>query len=333
MSLNRKGFALVLLFLFVLLPVLWGKGKSEKQETEKVNIDNAVALVNGSPISKEVFDRELERVKIQFLMQGMELSGEQLTMVQEQVLEDLINQELVYQEGVKGGVSADEEYVQSQLSQIKANFPDDAAYQSALQEQALTEELLLVDIRRVYIIQKYIDDHFNDLIRISEEETRKFYDENPQYFEEPEQVSAKHILIQTNPSSTEEEKTEALKKITALRQRIDSGEDFSTLAKEFSDCPSGENGGDLGYFQRGDMVGPFEDAAFILSVGELSDVVETEFGYHLITVTDKTAASFVDYESVSFQIEEFLYETKLKDMIFQLIDELRGKAEIENLMK
>ena len=181
-------------------------------------------------------------------------------------------------------------------------------------------------------MQVFIEKHFTDLIQISETEKRDFYNNNPQYFEEPEQVRASHILIQFPPGASAEQKTEARNKIQDLRQRIVKGESFSDLAREFSECPSGKEGGDLGFFQRGDMVSSFEDAAFGLKKGDLSAIIETEYGYHILTVTDKKAASKMSYEDMSSQIEQYLLQGRMQEEITGFIESLRLKAVIENLM-
>jgi len=106
----------------------------------------------------------------------------------------------------------------------------------------------------------------------------------------PEMVRASHILVKVDSKATAEEKAKALGKIKDIQKRIQSGEDFAQVAKEVSDCPSKENGGDLNFFQRGLMVPPFENAAFSMNPGDTSDIVETVFGYHIIRVTDKRAA-------------------------------------------
>ena len=174
----------------------------------------------------------------------------------------------------------------------------------------MSEDALAQKITRGVAIEELIKTHIIQEIAVSEEESRAFYDQNASMFEKPEQVKASHILIKTAEDATEDQKMEARKKIDDVRKKAVEGEDFAVLAKEYSEGPSNARGGDLGYFSRGQMVKPFEDVAFALKDGEISDVVETQFGYHIIIVTDHRPASVVDYETAKAQIEERLKQEK-----------------------
>ena len=125
---------------------------------------------------------------------------------------------------------------------------------------------------------------------------QSFYDSHPEHFKEPERVRASHILIKSKPDAGPVEKEERRKTLEAVKKRLDQGEDFGVLAKQFSQCPSAEKGGDLGYFERGKMVKPFEDEAFSMNLGEVSDIVVTSFGFHLIKVADKKPERIIPYE-------------------------------------
>ena len=119
-------------------------------------------------------------------------------------------------------------------------------------------------------------------IAVSEADARAYFDAHPDEFKMPERVHASHILVKVDPNASDASKAESRKKLEGIKARLDGGEDFAKLAEENSDCPSSAKGGDLGFFTRGQMVAPFEEAAFALNPGDTSDVVETRFGFHLI---------------------------------------------------
>ncbi len=154
----------------------------------------------------------------------------------------------------------------------------------------------------------------------------------PGFFKKPEQLKASHILIKVSDSKDEAKKAEAKKKIEMAQERLKKGEDFAVLAKEFSECPSSANGGDLGYFSRGRMVKPFEDAAYALKVNETSDIVETSFGYHIIRLTEKKAQEIVDYENAKVNITRHLKQQKTQKKVKEYLEEIRKSAKIEKFL-
>jgi peptidyl-prolyl cis-trans isomerase C len=166
-------------------------------------------------------------------------------------------------------------------------------------------------------------------IDISDTDRRSFYDQNPQFFKQPEQVQARHILIKSGPKDDKAQQDKALEKIKQVQEEVKAGGDFAALAKKYSEGPSGKNGGDLGYFGRGQMVKPFEVAAFGLEPGQTSDIVKTQFGYHLITVTGKKAASTTPYEEVKEKIGSHLKQQKTTESVKVYIESLKKDAKIE----
>ena len=314
MNILKNRRLLLVLSLFFLISSLWARGKAEEPRASEQAVDteavsssqnDVAATVNGKPILMKVFERELMRASVQYMMQGIEIEGENLDLLKRQILDDLIDQELVYQAGTAKGMKADESLVTVKFQEIRGNFPDDESYQSALSEEGLTEEELLNDIRRVLVIQSFVENEFSSEITISEQEKRDFYESNPDYFAQPEQVRASHILIEVAEDASQGEQDAALAEIKALRERIVNGEDFADVALEASDCPSSAEGGDLGYFGRGEMITEFEDAAFALNPGEMSDIVKTSYGYHIILVTEKTPEGMIPYEDMAEQIAEY----------------------------
>ena len=213
--------------------------------------------------------------------------------------------------------------------------------------QALRQQL----IGNLTISEKELKEHYkklNDKVRFSyfligggrfvkdvtvtDADAKKYYDENQKYFEQSEQVKASHILIKVEPTAEDSEKTTAREKIQEIKQKLEAGGDFAELAKKSSEGPSGPNGGDLGYFGRGQMVPSFEETAFALEVGHVSEPVETQFGYHLIKVFDKKSGSTTPFEEVKERIEQFLKGQKMNEAVGLYIGTLKEKAEVESFL-
>ena len=162
-------------------------------------------------------------------------------------------------------------------------------------------------------ISQYVIKTVLNSVTVSEEEVRDFFETNKNAFGENESVSASHILVGD------------LSKAENLYEKIQNGEDFATLAKENSTCPSSANGGDLGYFGRGQMVKEFEDMAFSLEVGAVSKPVKTQFGYHLILLNDKKSDKAKNFEDIKDELKESLFAKKQQDAYVEKINSLRDK--------
>ena len=232
----------------------------------------------------------------------------------------------------KQGIEVKPETVAEQLAAVKQRFPSEAEFNKALEENNLTESKIKADIKRDMAIQQLLDKEVDQKVKISDDESKTFYDTNPQLFQQPERVEASHILIKVAEDAPDEQKAEARKKINEIQQKVKKGEDFAELAKTYSEGPSAPRGGELGFFGRGQMVKPFEDAAFELKPNEPSDVVETRFGYHLIKVSDKQPAKKVAYADVKDRINKHLKDQKLRTERQLFFEKLKKDAKIEKFL-
>jgi len=181
--------------------------------------------------------------------------------------------------------------------------------------------------------QKIVDAQSAGKVNITEEDAKKHYDENPTQFEVKEQVRASHILItpkkdEGSTEATPEEKAKAKTKAEGLLKQIKEGADFAALAKANSDCPSAAQGGDLNFFGRGQMVPPFDKAAFAMETGKISDLVETSFGYHIIKVTDRKEAGATSFEQAKAGLIQQLTQKKQAEMTKKYVDSLKAAANI-----
>jgi parvulin-like peptidyl-prolyl isomerase len=145
----------------------------------------------------------------------------------------------------------------------------------------------------------------------------------------PDLVHARHILLKTSPQMSDADKKAVHAKLEDIRERLKQGEDFAELAKQFSEDSSADRGGDLGYFPKGVMIGPFEDTVFALKAGETSDIVETQFGLHVIQVLDQRSAGKVPEDQAKDQIVAYLQQQKKRDVVAKEIDRLRAQSKIE----
>ncbi len=186
--------------------------------------------------------------------------------------------------------------------------------------------------RKLLLYDKLVESKFGDKTKVSEEEIRDFYKNNSARFSSRERVQASHILIKPDTSdantTADEAKTKARVKAEALLRQIKAGADFAELAKANSSCPSAKKGGDLGFFNHGQMVPAFEKAAFRLKEGEVSDIVETEFGYHIIKTTAHSPAKTISLEEAKDDITKQLKQRKQSDVVKEYVASLKKTANI-----
>ena len=249
--------------------------------------------------------------------------------IQQEVLDQLIVQELLWQEAQKRDFVVSDADVDAQLDKMKSGFESEMAFSFKIEEGGFTEATYREDIRQQRSAQRMVSEGILPTIEISDEEVQEFYDANIDKMRIPEQVRARHILIGLKPDDEDARKV-AEKKIAAVQQELEAGANFALLAVERSEGPSATQGGDLGFFGRGQMVLPFEEAAFALQPGEISDVVETQFGLHIIKVEERRDGRTVPVEEAAERIRPYLTQQELQTTVESLIEELRAAAEIEN---
>lgn len=348
---SRKQQVLLVLLMLIPLALFAGGKKEDTKKTEDTTVetpkenaaadtqreeiqipDNIAARVNGKSIPMAKFNSQVDAAVAQYSNQGVVLQDSQMAQVKEKVLDNLIGQELLYQDAIGKGMTVSEDEISAQMEKIVGQFPSRDEYLKALSDQGITEELLKDDLKMNILLGRYIEATFKPQVSVSDDEEAAFYGQNPQYFSQPEQVRASHILIQVKEDADDAAKAEAKKKIEAVQKRLENGEEFSDLARELSEGPSGPNGGDLGYFGRGQMVKPFEDAVFNMEKGEISGIVQTQFGYHIIKLTDKKPAGMVPFDQVKGQIGDHLFQIKLGKILQDYIDGLKTGADIEKLV-
>jgi len=327
MRMTHRVSYLIFMIALGLTFIVWPAMALEKQSSGE-----KVASVNGTVITREDFDREMGRVRQQLARSGRPLTRAQLSGVENSVLENLITNELLYQETERKGIKVGEQAVNEQLNKIKKRFPSEEAYISTIGKMNLTEADIKTQIEKGLSIQQLVKQDFSQKVNVSDKDTRAYYEGNPDMFRRPEEIRASHILIKVDPKSDESQKAASYKKISEIQVKVQQGGDFAALAKEFSQGPSNVKGGDLGFFKRGQMVKPFEKAAFALAPGEVSGIVETRFGYHLIKVFEKKPETISEYGAVKDKLKQSLEQKEVQKQMEVYVEGLKTKGKIERFL-
>jgi peptidyl-prolyl cis-trans isomerase C len=302
-------------------------------------VDTIVATVNGTEITEsQVKQRVVEEYGPQLAKlaaQAPELGAQQEQRAVENMTRQMVIEQLLDQEAKQAGIEITEEQVVAEMTrELGAATPPQTVeeFKQKYEAQGGDFATFKSGLAKQMKYLKLLEAAEPNSIKVTEDDAKKYYDENPDKFKVPEQVRASHILISTeltDPNADPNQvKAQARAKAEGLLKQVKEGADFAAVAKENSACPSSAQGGDLGKFGRDSMVKPFEEAAFSLKVGEISDLVETQFGYHIIKVTEHQDASTVAFAEAKDQLMASLKTAKMQDAFRTYIESLQNKAKI-----
>jgi peptidyl-prolyl cis-trans isomerase C len=289
-------------------------------------IPAVVAKVNGAPINKGELLKTAEQVHSQMMPNAPETAE-----FYRRVLDNLVARELLLQEAKAAGITASDVEVNKQLTELKSRFPSPEKFQEELKKEGMTEAELAQKARDAYVMQKLVESKVINGLAVSDAEIKAFYDKNQEQMKRPERVHLRHVLIKVAKGASAEDKQKAKAKAEDVLAKAKAGGDFAKLATENSDDPGSKvRGGDLSWVSRGQTVPPFEAAAFALKKpNDLSPVVETDFGYHVIQLLEHEDAGVVPLAEVKDKIGEFLKQKQQQEKVQDHIKALRAKGKVE----
>jgi peptidyl-prolyl cis-trans isomerase C len=292
-------------------------------------LPEVVARVNGESITAKDLDDAVRAIS----GRAGPIPPDERDRVYRGVLDNMIGYRLMIQEAKARKIIVADADVDAQVAQIRSQFPSEAQFQQALTAQRTTLEAVRNDARDGMSADKLVESEIAGKVAVKPEAVTDFYQKNQDKFQQGPRVRASHILIGIPQNADAATKQAAKAKADALLKDLKAGKDFAATAQANSQDPgSAPKGGDLGYFEQGQMVPPFEQAAFALKAGEMSEVVETQFGYHIIKVADKQDSRVVPLEEAKTQIEDYLTQQNRHAQTELFVNALRAKAKIEILI-
>jgi peptidyl-prolyl cis-trans isomerase C len=297
--------------------------------------DPVVAKGKGFEIKQSALDEVMSGIKSAAAARGQTITPAQTTRIEGQLLNRLIQDQLLLQKATDADKSNGVQRADLQMNLLLERFGS----QEALERQMKAANMTIAEVR-----SKIIQENTAQAVKtrelnvtVTEAEAKQFYDENPADFEQPEMIHVRHILLMTmdpvtrTPLAADQQKAKQ-KQMDDLLKRIRGGEDFATLAKQYSEDPgSKDNGGELPAFPRGQMVPEFEAAAFSLTNNQVSDVITSAYGYHIIKLLEKTPAKKVDYATVAPKIKDFLTLQKTEKLGPAYLEKLQKAADVQIL--
>jgi len=309
---NMK-FIIILLVAFFGISIFYGLGQYRSSQRQTYYI----AEVNELGITSNQLQSAFLNAISQYddaVLSSLDQSA--IVSFKKNILDQLIDYELIYQQAQKEKVKISNDEINLEIDKIKDNFSSPEEFDEAIKANNITLVRLKEDIKRQLMINSILEETRNQ-VSISDEELLEYYNENKESFLEPEQVHARHILVETEEEAN-----------NLLLQLKEGLTDFAELAKEKSIGPSAPSGGDLGFFAIGQMVKEFEDAAFSLEPGEISGVVQTQFGYHIIKCEEKKEEYSPTFEEAKERISNLLKSQRENEAITALISKLKEEANI-----
>ncbi len=290
-----------------------------------------IATVNGKDIPAEDFNTEIER-----LVASGQFPPQLLAHVAPQIVERLIDQELMDGAVTKANITVTDAEVDSKLDEIRQEISETAeemggparSLEDMVEELGISQEELRDSIRQSIAIERLLID--NGLQVPDAQQVRAFYDANQEMFQVPEQIRARHILIRVEPDASEADWEAARVRAEEIRKEAaQPGADFVEIARTRSEGPSAPQGGELGMFPRGQMVPEFENVAFALNKDEVSEPVRTQFGWHIIQVTEKQPAGVLEFDEVQPRLERELRNQTIQQALQGYLENLRAESQIE----
>lgn len=334
-SLNLK----ILLFLAIFLTV--SALSCKKKDTD--SSANIAVTINGVDILESEIEKlvkpQLEMIAKQSAQLPPAFAEQYAKQLREQFIEQTIRRNLLDEKVKEANIVITDEEVISTIEGIATSQEESLSleeFKKKIAEYGQSFDEIKEEVREGLARNKFMQAYWAGKINVTEEDSRKYYDENPKQFEQPEQVRASHILIKPvfvdpnlDPNADPNEaKAKARAKTEDLLKQLKDGADFAELAKAHSACPSAPKGGDLGFFPRGETTPAFENAAFELEIGQNSEIVETEYGYHIIKVTDHKEASTTTFDQAKDDIIIQLTQKKQSELAEEYIESLKAEASI-----
>ncbi len=322
-------------------------------------IDRTVATVNAQAIMLSEFEKNAAPILEQFKKASppAEQTPERIKDIKKRVLDQMVDDRLLVEEAKKKTIRVSQLEVDEGVKKVRGRFATEPEFTKELEKEGMSTDEFRKHIQEQLATIKLIDqevkaktppptdDEIKDLYATLEaiikdkpipgshtpselDELKSLSKAVARRFDE--RARARHILIRVPPNASKEDRDAALKKIKDVQSRLKKGEDFSELARKYSEDPgSKDRGGDLGYFSRGDMVPAFDKVAFALDVGQTSDIVTTDFGYHIIQVQEKKAASKMSLDEIKDDLRDYLFQQRGAKRFESYVKDLRSKADIK----
>jgi peptidyl-prolyl cis-trans isomerase C len=257
--------------------------------------------------------------------------GDQLELfkrLRREAMDLLIEQEVVRQAAEGAGVQVGDSEVDAEFAKLRSVFDSPEGFARRLEAEGFTGESYRKHVRGMLAAGKYLDGIRAAVPAVSDGELAAYYRDNEQRLTFPEEVRVRHILLTWKPLGTQDDRAAIRERMAPILEQARGGGDFAELAKRYSEDTTAGNGGDTGFFHRGEMPPAFENAAFALAPGEVSGMVETPFGVHILRLEDRRTARLLPLDEVREPLRDHVRRERMDAAVKKEIERLHGAAEI-----
>lgn len=287
-----------------------------------------VARVNGQPVYRGSYQHSLTILRDR--LGGRQNSVEEYLNARFSALDGLVANELLYQDAEREGVTVSESELYGELERIGRDKGGVEAFIALMNSFGLTREQAIESVRKRLAVDRYIDETITRHIQADEQEVRAYYDSNLERFREPLRVRVSQIQINCGRNAPADHVEDRRRRAGEILEMIRAGGAFETIAREFSEDRSAALDGDIGIVKKGTTYPELEQAAFALEAGEVSDIVRTDAGFHIIRVTQRSGGAVPGYEAVKDACRRALLDDKKNAQVRAAIDRLRAAADVES---
>jgi len=316
--------------IWIMLVGLLSVSALEAQTVATDRGSDEIARVNGVVITRRAFQIEYRQAVDRHARDGHPINEAYIAPIRRKVVQTMIEDELLFQESRRQGIVVSAAQIDSQVAAARARFDDGAAFEKELARQYMDETQYRRKLHRQSAIAQLIERQVTPSLTVSEEEIRRFFDANPQRYQTPETVRVSHIMIRIPAGSDPQDAVSARRKMETIMEKLAQGEDFAALAKQYSEAPGREQGGDIGYVRRHQMIPELDTLVFDLKTGETSPVVTTGNGLHLVRVVDRRPAQVTSFEDARADIRDVLLQLKRDRAVQDLVAALKETADIRS---
>lgn len=314
------------------IAVILSSGLATPAAPQPTRTGRLAARVNGIGISQDRLESSFQaHLNRRGMNQGVFRQPDEYKAVRHQVLEILIGQELLWQEAEAKKLIAPAEEVERALARVRERFSSEEAFLRQIERGGFTKATYAEDLKRQLSVRRLVHEEIAKGVTVTDQELDDIYRANLDKMRRPEQVRVRHVLIKLEPGTDQAADKAARTKIDGILAEARAGADFAELARRHSQGPGGPKGGDLGFVARRQLVKPFADAAFALKPGEVSEVVRTRFGYHIIRPEERRGGDLMPKEEVADRIRQHLRSAKIQESVDDWVARLRAAATIEIL--